>query len=104
MEITMNRTDEYVKDVLKKIEQLEHQKQLKKRKEDVRKSKEDIRRYIIIGKLVCQYFPEIMKCQPQHSDAGNEEEFSDFEEALAFVAGHAELLETVKKREAEGAL
>lgn len=99
MEDAVNRTDKSVEDALMRIEQLEHQRCLSKRREVVQKNKNDIRRYIIIGKLVCQYFLDMMKCQPQYSDADNAEEFSDLEEALAFVAGNAEFLEAVKKRE-----
>lgn len=104
MEDAIKRTGGYMEDALARIEQLEHQRRLKKRREDAQKRKDDLRRYIIIGKLVCRYFPKMMKCQPQHSDAGNAEEFSDLEEALAFVAGHTEFLEAIKKQEGEGAL
>ena len=104
MENTINRTDGYMKDALERIEQLEHQRRLKKRRKDAQKRKDDLRRYIIIGKLVCRYFPKMMKYQPQYSDAGNAKEFSDLEEVLAFVAGHAEFLEAVKKRNTERTL
>lgn len=100
----MNKTDEYVKDALKRIEQLERQRRLKMRREDKQKNKDDIRRYIIIGKLVCRYFPEMMEYRPQYSDAENAKEFSDFEEVLVFVAAHTEFLEAVKKRATEEAL
>lgn len=100
----MNRTDEYVKNALKRIEQLEHQRRLKKHREDVQKSKEDTRRYIIIGKLVCRYFPDMMKYQPQHSDVENAKEFSALEKVLAFLARHTEFLEAAKKQDTKGAL
>lgn len=100
----MNRTDEYVNDALKRIKQLEHQRRLKKRRDDVQQSKEDTGRYIIIGKLVCRYFPDMMKYRPQHSDAENAKEFSDLEQVLAFIAGHTEFLEAVKKQNVEGTL
>lgn len=100
----MNRTDDYVEDALKRIEQLEHQRRMKKRREDARKRKDDIRRYIIIGKLVCQYFPDMMKYRPQHSDAENVKEFLDLEEVLAFFAKHTEFLKAAKKQDAEGTL
>ena len=100
----MNRTDEYVNDALKRIKQLEHQRRLKKRREDMQKSKDDIRRYIIIGKLVCRYFPDTMKYRPRHSDAENAKEFSDLEQVLAFLVGHTEFLKAAKKQDVEGAL
>lgn len=100
----MNRTDEYVNDTLKRIKLLEHQRRLKKRRDDVQQRKEDTGRYIIIGKLVCRYFPDMMKYRPQHSDAENAKEFSSLEKVLAFLARHTEFLEEVKKQDAEGAL
>lgn len=94
-----------MEDALKRIEQLEHQRRLKKRRENMQKSKVDVRRYIIIGKLVCQYFPDMMKYRPQHSDAENAKEFSDLEQVLAFLARHTEFLEAANKhkQDAEGA-
>lgn len=94
----MSRIEEYTKGALERIEKLEHQRSMKKYREDEQKRKDDIRRYIIIGKMICRHFPDMMKYQPKHSDAENAEEFSDLEIVFSFVAEQTEFLEAVKKK------
>lgn len=98
----MNRIDEHRKDALTRIEQREHQKCMKKRREEVQKNKDDKKRFFIIGKLVCQYFPDLMKCKLQHSDAEKEKEFSDLIKLLVYITDHPDILEAVKKLDVAG--
>lgn len=96
-EEAMTRIDEYTKNALERIKQLEHQRRMERHSEDKRKKEEDTRRYIIIGKLVCEYFPKLMKCQLRRSEAETKEEFSDLENILAYLAEHTEILEVAEK-------
>lgn len=93
----MNRTGKNMEDAWKRLEELEHRRRMEKHCEAKKKKKDDARRYSIIGKLVCEYFPELMKCQPRRSEAENREEFSDLRKILELAAGNAEHLGTVKK-------
>ena len=65
---------------------------MKARQELEAKRKVDVHRNILIGELVCQYFPSMMQYQPRHSKADNKIEFSEFENALRWLSEHTELL------------
>jgi len=62
------------------------------------KRKVDTHRNIIIGELVCKYFPDVMECQPQRSKKDNAEIFKDFENLLRVLAADTELLAHLKDR------
>ena len=77
-------------------EQLKNRKKMQERREIDAKRKVDTRRNIIIGELVCRYFPELMEYQPHRSKSANAEVFKNFESILKMLASNTELLAHVK--------
>ena len=88
----MFSANEHLKKSLLRIEQHKNQKALQQRREKEARRKMDIRRYIIIGELVCKYFPEMLKCQPQKKKSDNAKKFADFEDTLRLLASNKSLL------------
>lgn len=97
----MINVNDHLKKSVARIEQLKNQKKSKERREQEAKRKMDTRRYIIIGELVCKYFPDAMKYQPQRSKADNAKEFETFANILNLLADNTELLAKLKKEAAE---
>ena len=79
-------------------EQLKNRKKMQERREQEAKRKVDIHRNIIIGEMVCKYFPNVMEYQPQRSKSANAEVFKDFESVLEAIASDTELLACIKSR------
>ena len=79
-------------------EQLKNRKKMKERREQEAKRKIDIHRNIIIGELVCRYFPDVMKYQPQRSKSVNTEVFKSFESVLKVIASDTELLAHINSK------
>jgi hypothetical protein len=79
-------------------EQLKNRKNMQERRELAAKRKVDTHRNIIIGELVCRYFPDVMEYQPQRSKSANTEVFRDFENFLKMLASDVELLAHIKGR------
>lgn len=79
-------------------EQLKNRKKMQERRELVANKKLDTHRNIIIGELVCKYFPDVMKYQPQRSKSANSEAFKDFENILKVLASDTEFLAYIKSR------
>ena len=79
-------------------EQLKNRKKMQERREQEAKRKVDIHRNIIIGGLICKYFPDVMEYQPQRSKKGNAEVFKCFESILEMIASDTELLACIKSR------
>ena len=92
----MDQNSNEIKAIFMRAEQRKNQKKMKERRELEAKRKVDVHRNILIGKLVCQYFPHVMKYQPQHSRAGNEIEFAEFENTLRWLSEHIELLNNMR--------
>lgn len=79
-----------------RIEQLKNQKKAQERREKSAKRKIDTRRYIIVGGLVCNYFPDVMKYQPQRTAADTAKEFEHFENILRTLSSDEGLLARLK--------
>jgi len=79
-------------------EQLKNRKKMQERREQEAKRKVDIHRNIIVGELVCKYFPDVMEYQPQRSKFANTEVFKSFESVLAVIASDTELLAHLKSK------
>ena len=93
--------NEQLKKSVHRIEQLKNQKKSQERQEQAVKRKMDTRRKIIIGGLVCKYFPDIMKYQPQRSNADTTEEFAAFENILRILVVNVDLLTELKAEAAK---
>jgi len=79
-------------------EQLKNRKKMQERREQEAKRKVDTHRNIIIGELVCRYFPDVMEFQPQRSKSANVEVFRDFENFLKILVSDTELLAHLKSK------
>jgi hypothetical protein len=88
----MSRIDAKIEKKLEEIEQLKNQKKSQQRREQKAKRKMDTRRHIIIGELVCKYFPNMMNYWPQRNRADTADEFAVFENILCMLAANAELV------------
>ena len=80
-------------DFKKQLEEEYESLQKEKRREQERMCREskkkqaiDTRRHIILGKLVAQYFPGVLRFQPKLTETENSVEFAPFEEFLARFA------------------
>ena len=79
-------------------EQLKNRKKMQERREQEAKRKVDTHRNIIIGELVCKYFPDVMEYQPQKSKSANTEVFKSFESVLKVLVSDMELLAHIKSK------
>ena len=93
----MNQTSSLYKNHVTR-EQLKNRKKMQERREQEAKRKVDTRRNIIIGGLVCKYFPDVTEYQPQRSKSANAEAFKNFESILEVIASDTELLAHIKSR------
>ena len=89
----MFNANDHLKKSMHRIKQHKNQKALQQRKEQEAQRKLDTRRFIIIGELVCKYFPEMMNRQPQRKKSDTAREFADFENTLRLLASNRSLLE-----------
>jgi len=80
------------------LEQLKNRKKVQERRDLEARRKVEFRRHIIIGELVCKYFPDVMKYQPQRYKKDNAKEFADFERFLQVLATDTEPLTTLYDR------
>ena len=96
----MINVNDHLKGVISRVEQLKNQRKSRERREQEAKRKLDTRRNIIIGELVCRYFPDVMRLQPQRSKADNAAEFEAFASILSTLANDTELLVRLKEEAA----
>lgn len=88
----MLRVNEQLRKTALRVEQLKNQNNLKKRRKREAERKIEIRRYIIIGEIICKYFPEMKDYRPQQNSSDNAKEFADFESLLRLLANNQEML------------
>ena len=67
----MSTIDEQLAQTKEKIKRLERQKQLKKSREKRREDAINARRNLIIGKMVTEYFTELLCFQPRRTAKEN---------------------------------
>lgn len=79
-----------------KAEQRKNREMMKAQRERDAKRKIDTHRNILIGDLVCQYFPDVMQIQPRNSKVGNKAAFAEFENALRWLSEHTEFLNNMR--------
>ena len=88
----MSHVNNHLRATVLRVDQLKNQKKSRERREREVKRKKDIRRNIIIGELVCEHFPNMMKLQPQRHSSDNAKEFAVFKHTLRLLAANTELL------------
>ena len=93
----MATINEIYKSVEEKIAQAERQKRLKENREKAKQRKTDFSRQIIVGKMVIESLPMILKLQPQLTKAKNKIEFAPLTEFLIILAADKEYSELLKK-------
>ena len=75
--------------IAKRQEQIKQSERLKKEQDIREKNKQEAvntRRNIIIGKMVCEYFPDVLNFYPRRTEAENKIEFLPFEQLLYVLA------------------
>ena len=92
----MSQTNDELKAIFTRAEQRKNQKKMRERRDQEAKRKVDVHRYILIGELVCQYFPSVIKYQPRHGKVDNKIEFAEFENTLRWLSEHIELLNNMR--------
>ena len=87
--------------ILKNIErqkQREHQEQAKKAREKRKEAAINSDRERIIGKIVTEYFPEVLRFHPCRTDAGNQKEFAPFIRFLSELSHDMEYISNTKEK------
>ena len=80
-------------------EQLKRREYAEERKELIAKKKLDDRRNFVIGKMICDYFPEIMDCVPRMSWKNEDDPIlKSFENILKLISSDTELLNDIRSR------
>jgi len=72
---------------IERVKQLENQRRMKERRDEITRKKMEARRHIKFGKLVCKYLPV--------------EDFVSFENLLRLLTGDAELFAKLKEEAAK---
>jgi len=72
--ISMSKMNSQLFEDIKKLEQLEHRKQLQDNRARKLKEKNDERRKSIIGQIFLDFFPEFLELHPQKTRMENEYE------------------------------
>jgi len=93
----MSSVNDRIEKAKERLEQLKHQKKLQDMRERKAKQKTDIRRYIIIGEMVCKYFPEVMLYQPRKTNTENAEEFSHLDDFLQELSISDDIVAKIKE-------
>lgn len=96
----MQMIEQQIENDLKKLEQLEHCKQLQDSKKRKAKQKNDESRIFIVGRIFLDIFPEFLNLHPQKSVEENEHEFAPLKDFLSILAGDKELVNCLKSKAA----
>ena len=87
--------------VLKYIErhkQLEHQQQAQEARDKRKEAAINRDRQLIIGKIVSEYFPEVLRFQPCRTDADNQTEFAPVIRFLIELSHDKEYISKLKDK------
>ena len=97
----MNEINDMLKTTMAEIEQQKiHRRGMMERRNREVKRKMDVHRNIIIGELVCRYFPDMMQYQPHQRKVDNITEFAGFEDTLRWLSDNEELLRSIRNYQA----
>ena len=92
----MSTIDEEISKSMERIKQLTHQKKAQEAREKEKKKAIDKERQRIIGKIVSDYFPEVLRFQPHRNNADNETEFAPLVNFLSVLAADKDLVARLK--------
>ena len=81
---------------LKRQEQREHLKRLKKSREKQAKEKNEQRRTFIAGRIFLEVFPEFLSLQPKIAEDENNIEFAPLKNFLMVLAAKEKLVDILK--------
>jgi hypothetical protein len=93
--------NDHLKESRDRVKQLKNQKKTKDRREQEAQRKTDNHRHFIIGEMVCKYFPDVKKYQPQRTKAETAAEFLPLAYILRLLAANTELLAALKDEAAK---
>ena len=94
----VSNIDELINQSQDRVEQLKRRKILQDNKEKEKQDAINTRRYILIGKLICKYFPEVLKLQPRLTKAENNIEFKLLEVFISILADDKEYIGRIKQQ------
>jgi hypothetical protein len=96
--MSSNNIDELIIKSQKRTAQLKQQKKEREIREQKKQDTLSTRRKIIIGGIVEKYFPEVLKLQPQRTDAENEAEFALLETVISLMAQDQDYITRLKEQ------
>jgi len=88
----MTTYNEQLNECALRIEQLKRRKKLDARRNQASKAKADTRRNIIIGEMICKYFPDVMEYQPCRNSSENAVAFASLDGFLKALSLNEEIL------------
>lgn len=100
----MTTIEERTRNAKQKAEKEKQQRQLKQQAEIKERERKAQRRNIIIGRLVSQYFPEVLEFDPGNESQWNTEDFEPLEAFLLTLSSDTELVTQIKERAAYSTL
>ena len=94
----MSTIDEEISKSMERIKQLTHQKKAQEAREKEKQKAIDKERQRIIGKIVSDFFPEVLRFKPHRTNADNQTEFAPLANFLSVLAADKELVARLKTR------
>lgn len=79
------------------IAEKQHQQKVDQRKEKKKAEKKERLRNLVIGELVCEYFPDVAQIEPGQKYE-NPERFAMFENVLSVLSEDTDMLNELKER------
>lgn len=80
-----------------RVKQLERQKRLQEQHKKKKAEAVNLRRQVIIGGIICKYFPETLSLQPRQTELDNKDEFALFEATVALIASDTKYRDSFKE-------
>lgn len=94
----MPTIDERIAKKIESVEQLKRQKKAQKARDKKKQEALDKDRQRIIGKIVSEIFPEVLRFQPSRVNADNQIEFAPLVSFLSELAADKELVARLKQK------
>jgi len=100
----MSTLDERIAKGWEKLEKLKRQKRAQAVREKKRQAAIDKDRLLIIGKIVSEHFPEVLRFQPHRTEAENKTEFAPLTHFISVLAADINAVSQLKEKAANHAL
>lgn len=94
----MSNYDEYYKAVKQKAAQQERKRRMMAQQNRRREQAINNGRYLEVGRIVCERFPELRKFQPKYGDAASDTIHNELVAVVDFLAANRELLDRIKAK------